>query len=165
MYILYGEPCQLRYHNRFSGYIYTYIFSSYIWVLRDNAASDCQRWHPLLLRLVGQWQLSSLGLGRGNVIRAIFPAVAFSFYLFRFIEYLKRGMVDVGAMFLPKWDAASGCGKENLMGTVGRNPGLRSRGDNTGRIRFVGILICSYSSGGTSQSRGRGEFYPAGSPG
>ena len=49
----------------FSGCTLASTFNS--WVLGDDAASDCQRWHPLLLRFVEKWQSSSLGLGRGEV--------------------------------------------------------------------------------------------------
>ena len=36
----------------FSGCTLASILNS--WILGDDAESDCQQWHPLLLRLVGQ---------------------------------------------------------------------------------------------------------------
>ena len=71
-------------------------FLSSIWVLRDDAASDCQLWHPLLLRLVGQWQSSSLGLGRGVVVEVQFSAVADTCYVFRSIVTPSKKAVNVG---------------------------------------------------------------------
>ena len=72
-------------------------FLSSIWILRDDAASDCQRWHPLLL--FRQWQASSLDPGRGKVVEVQFAAVAYPYYLFRSI--VAQSERDQGGCFYP----------------------------------------------------------------
>ena len=73
------------------------------WVLGNDSASDCQRWHPLLLRSVGQWQSSSLGLAVGGsqvgfMFLRFHPFVTCSFWGF-YLIFLKNEIVDVGNVF------------------------------------------------------------------